>query len=180
MNTPSSGAATEEPSGSGRRRLRLADRLTVGLATGGWVGLMPTAPGTFGALWGLPLAWLVERAAGAQWPLQLAMIVVLLLASVPVCTAAAALLGGKKDPGAIVLDEIASMPIVFLGVPLDRWGVVLLGFALHRLFDISKPPPARQLERLPAGWGIMADDVAAGLYACVALHLVAATGVFGG
>jgi phosphatidylglycerophosphatase A len=70
------------------------------------------------------------------------------------------------------------MPIVFLGVPLDSWTVALVGFALHRLFDVSKPPPARQLERLPDGIGIMADDVAAAVYANIAMHLLIFSGVF--
>ena len=69
-----------------------------------------------------------------------------------------------------MLDEIASLPITFFLVPIDSVGVAAAGFALHRLFDISKPPPIRQIERLPAGLGVMADDWMAGVYSCVALH----------
>jgi phosphatidylglycerophosphatase A len=61
------------------------------------------------------------------------------------------------------------MPIVFLAVPMTSWKIAAVGFALHRLFDISKPPPARQMERLPEGWGVMADDLMAAIYACLAL-----------
>ena len=68
------------------------------------------------------------------------------------------------------------MPLVFLWVPLDGWLTGLWGFALHRLFDITKPPPARQAERLPDGLGVMADDWIAALYACMALRLVVALG----
>jgi len=82
-------------------------------------------------------------------------------------------LGGSKDNQAIVWDEIASMPIVFLLVPMTGWTVAVVGFALHRLFDITKPPPARQLERLPDGLGVMADDWIAALYACLALAALA-------
>ena len=64
-------------------------------------------------------------------------------------------------------------------VPLDSWAIAVAGFALHRLFDISKPPPARQLERLPDGLGIMADDMAAAVYANLALHLLVFMGIFG-
>lgn len=154
------------------------DHAIVGLATGGWVGLVRHAPGTFGAVWGLPLAWLTQRWSQSHLVIELALIAVVFALGVPICTVAAARLGGKKDPGAIVLDEIASMPIVFLGVPLDSWTVALVGFALHRLFDVSKPPPARQLERLPDGIGIMADDVAAAVYANIAMHLLIFSGVF--
>jgi phosphatidylglycerophosphatase A len=86
-------------------------------------------------------------------------------------------LGNVKDPGCIVLDEIASLPITFFLVPMNSWIVVAAGFALHRLFDISKPPPARQLERLPEGLGIMADDWAAGVYSNLVLHALIYFGV---
>jgi phosphatidylglycerophosphatase A len=101
---------------------------------------------------------------------------------VPICTIAAEQLGGKKDPGAIVLDEIVSLPVTFFLVERELLVhplVMLIGFGLHRLFDITKPPPARQLERLPNGLGIMADDMAAGVYSCIALHLILLTGWFG-
>ena len=90
------------------------------------------------------------------------------------------MLGGKKDPGAIVWDEIASMPIVFLGIAPARlgvgdfsaadWRIYAAGFVLHRIFDIAKPPPIGRTERLPGGWGIMADDTLAAALACVCLH----------
>lgn len=140
------------------------------LATGFGVGLIRFAPGTFGALWGLPLA----RALASLPPAgQVVAIVALFLVSVPICTAAARHLGGRKDPGSIVLDEIVSLPVVFFMVPAENWTwqIAVLGFLLHRLFDITKPPPARQLERLPDGLGIMADDIAAAVYAGLALHL---------
>ena len=141
------------------------------LATGGWVGLLPGAPGTWGALVGLPLAWgLGQLTLAFHW----AAVVAICLLGVPICSAAVRRLGGPKDPGCIVLDEIASMPIVFLGLGLASWQVALAGFLLHRLFDITKPPPARQLESLPAGLGIMADDWAAGIYANLALRLLLA------
>jgi len=65
---------------------------------------------------------------------------------------------------------------VYLWVPMDGWWAAVWGFALHRLLDITKPPPARRLERLPDGLGVMADDWVAALYACVALRLVMALG----
>ncbi|MCC7084712.1 MAG: phosphatidylglycerophosphatase A [Pirellulales bacterium] len=143
------------------------------IATGWWFGRMPVAPGTFGALLGLPLAWGIS-VVESPW-LQIAIIAILFAVSVPICTAAAEQLGGKKDPGAIVLDEIVSLPVTFFLVPreqLERPWVLVAGFVLHRLFDITKPPPARQLEHLPTGLGIMADDIAAGIYSWIGLHLL--------
>jgi len=153
--------------------------LAVFLASGLWIGRIPFMPGTFGTLLGLPLAWGVLQIA-SPW-LQALVILLLFLVSIPICTCATADLGGKKDPGSIVLDEIVSLPVTFFLVPLatfERPAVMLAGFLLHRLFDITKPPPARQLESLPAGLGIMADDMAAGAYSCLALHLVLMLGWF--
>ncbi len=144
----------------------------VWLATGAWIGFSPVAPGTVGALWGLPLAWGLSL---LPWPAQLAIVAVLFLIGVPLCTSAARELG-VKDPGSIVWDEIVSMGIVFLFVPITPL-TLALGFALHRLFDIAKPPPVRQLERLPDGLGIMADDLMAGAYACGVLHVLLRLGV---
>jgi phosphatidylglycerophosphatase A len=140
----------------------------VWLATGLGVGLIAPAPGTAGAaMWGMPLAWAIGGLPGIGW--QLLAIVALIAVGIPLCTAAGRALGGKKDNQAIIWDEIVTVPIVFLLVPLSSWTVALVGFLLHRLLDITKPAPARQLERLPDGLGVMADDVAAGVYACLAL-----------
>ena len=91
---------------------------------------------------------------------------------VPICTSAAKQLG-RKDPKEVVWDEIVTVPITFLWVPIglmSRPEILLIGFVLHRIFDITKPPPVHNLERLPDGAGIVADDVAAGIYSCLALH----------
>ena len=144
---------------------------SVVVATGFWAGRIPWAPGTWGALEGVALAWGIHRIPGNGW--QIALTAVICLAGIPICTAAARRMGGLKDPGSIVLDEIASMPIIFFFVPdavTRNWIVLAAGFVLHRVFDITKPPPARQLERLPTGLGIMADDWAAAAYACLVLH----------
>jgi phosphatidylglycerophosphatase A len=71
---------------------------------------------------------------------------------------------GRTDPGFVVIDEVIGQWITLLGSPFD-WRHGLIALVLFRLFDITKPFPVRQLERLPAGWGIVFDDVAAGLYA---------------
>jgi phosphatidylglycerophosphatase A len=110
-------------------------------------------------------------------PLQAAVIAAVCLVGIPLSTAASKRFGDLKDPGYVVFDEIASMPITFFGIGLDRWDVVVVGFLLHRLFDITKPPPARQLERLSSGLGIMADDCMAGVYSNLALHAVLWSGI---
>jgi len=143
--------------------------LTVWLATGLGVGFVPIAPGTAGAVLGVLLAWGLGR---LDLAIQVPILLALCAIGVPICTRAARDLGGRKDPGSIVLDEIASVPITFLAVPLDSLTVVVAGFALHRLFDVTKPPPTRAIERLPEGLGIMADDWMAGVYSNIALHLM--------
>ena len=139
------------------------------LATAGGLGRVPFAPGTFGALLGLPLA-LVTGAGAARLaagtsaaPLvEAAIVAAICLVGIPICTRAARLMN-RKDPGAIVLDEVASMPLALLTIPwAARTPLVLaVAFVLLRIFDIGKPFPCRQLEKLPAGLGIMADDWAA-------------------
>jgi phosphatidylglycerophosphatase A len=168
--------ASDSPQGAIVTRRHLRDWRVL-LATGLGAGLSPVAPGTVGALWGLPLAWALGHIPG--FGLRAMAIGALGVLGVPICTAAARRLGGDKDPGAIVLDEITSLPITFLLVPLDNWWIALAGFGLHRLFDILKPPPARQLEGLPEGLGIMADDWMAAVYSCLALYLLRYAGAGG-
>ncbi len=148
------------------------------LATGFYLGRVPVAPGTVGAVLGIPLVLALSLLA-SLW-MQIVIIAALCVVGIPLCTAVARRMG-KKDPAAIVWDEIASMPIAFFLVPLERlWSpaVLLVGFLLHRVFDISKPPPAGWLERLPDGLGIMADDWSAGVYSCIVLHVLLWYGVF--
>jgi phosphatidylglycerophosphatase A len=153
---------------------------TVFLATAFGVGRVPFAPGTFGAMLGLPLAlaigWLSERFAAGEPVMthfvEVGLVVGLCFAGIPICSRAAALMG-RKDPGAIVLDEVASMPLALLLVPLaDRTPQLLaVAFVILRIFDIGKPFPCRQLERLPAGLGIMADDWGAAAWTAVCLAI---------
>ena len=78
---------------------------------------------------------------------------------------------GRHDPGHIVADEVVGQWVTIAGASVINWESALAAFVLFRLFDIWKPPPARQLERLPGGFGIMADDVMAGLYGALVLHV---------
>lgn len=159
---------------------RLAPALLI--ATCGGIGWIPWAPGTFGSLAGVPLAIATGTAAtflasatGLQGPVPVALveagiIVVLFAASVPIASHAATLLE-RKDPGPVVIDEVIAVPLVLTVVPPSErgWPVFVAAFILFRIFDILKPPPCRQLERLPGGLGIMADDQAAAIYGAICL-----------
>ena len=153
-----------------------AGSLALWAATGSYIGLSPWAPGTLGSLVGLGWFWCVAQLPGLV-P-QLTATLGLILLSVPICTRAARRIGGK-DPSAIVLDEIASLPIVLLGLDLSHVSVWVAAFVLHRLFDITKPPPVRAVERLPEGLGIVADDCVAAIYASLVLRACVWAGMLG-
>jgi phosphatidylglycerophosphatase A len=143
-------------------------RLAILLATVGYVGHFPIAPGTAGSAAALPLYVLVRMAGSSA--LDVAVILVLLAAG---CWAGsvAETHYGRTDPGYVVLDEVVGMLITLLLVPVSVMGAVV-GFLLFRLFDIFKPFPARQCEGLHGGVGIMADDVVAGIYGNLTLRLI--------
>jgi phosphatidylglycerophosphatase A len=143
-------------------------RLAVWLATGVGVGFVAPAPGTIGGLWGLGLAAAIDKAPNIE--VQLAIVALLLLAAVPICHVAALALGAASDPQAIVLDEIVVLPIVFLGGAPLNWRLLIAGFLLFRLFDIWKPGLVRTAEKLPGGWGIVADDAVAAALAWASLR----------
>ncbi len=124
-------------------------------------------PGTWGSVAALLLwaafAWSVHPTSQALLVALLAGIALSLLVGVPAATIAARE-SGRKDPQFVVIDEVAGQWIALLGCPID-WRHALISLILFRLFDMTKPFPVRQLEDLPEGWGIVFDDVAAGLYA---------------
>ncbi len=137
------------------------------LATGGHVGRIPVASGTFGSLVGLPLVFLFSMTA---WPVAAFLNAALILAAVWVAHEAEKLLQAK-DPGCIVIDEIAGMCVTMLAIPLTIT-TGLAGFFLFRVFDVIKPPPARQMEKmLKGGWGVVMDDVVAGIMANMTLRI---------
>ena len=135
-------------------------QLAVAAATGFGLGLSPVASGTAGTLLGIPLVLLL-------WPLglsvQIAAAAALPLVAIPICGAAERAYG-KKDDGRIVADEYLTFPLCMVGLPAVPW-VMALAFLSHRVFDILKPPPARGLQALKGGLGIVIDDVFASLYA---------------
>jgi phosphatidylglycerophosphatase A len=144
------------------------------IATFFGTGLGKPGPGTWGSvaavlLWAL-LGVLGHPSSHELLITLLAGIALTLVFGIPAATLAARE-SGRKDPGFVVIDEVAGQWIALLGSPLD-WRHGLLALILFRLFDITKPFPIRLLERLPEGWGIVLDDVAAGLYALGVASLV--------
>ena len=143
------------------------DRLFLVIATGAGSGYLPKAPGTWGTLVGLLLWWPL---AGLSLAAYLAAVAVLFIVGVASAGAAEKILD-RGDPGVVVIDEIVGVLIALAAVPLHPVAA-LAGFALFRLFDIAKPFPVGWVDRhLHGGLGIMLDDVAAGLYALLVLHL---------
>lgn len=139
------------------------------LATGLGAGYSRVLPGTVGTLWGIPLAWAVSLVPGLA--LQGAAALLLCVLAIPLCGAAERQLGKGKDPSCIVADEYLTLPIVCLGLPFTS-PVVVTGFLLHRLLDITKPPPIRQLQSIRGGTGIVLDDLLAALIALALNHLL--------
>lgn len=142
----------------------MKDRLTLFLATGFGISLIvPFAPGTFGSLPGIALAYAIAiLPPWAQIPLCLA----LTLLAVPICERAEAILG-IRDDGRISADEWMLYPVAFVGIPILSlpWWSMAVFFAIVRIVDIIKPPPAKGLQVLPGGRGIVVDDLVANLYA---------------
>lgn len=138
-------------------------------ATGFGFGLSRFMPGTVGTLWGIPLSWAVAQIPALN--LQIVVCLLLTLIAIPICEAAEKQLGKGKDPGCIVADEYLTLPIVYLGLPFTPW-IILSGFVLHRIFDITKPPPIRQLQNLKGGVGIVIDDFVVALMALAVNHLL--------
>jgi len=135
------------------------------LATGLGCGYAPFAPGTAGTLVGIP-CYLVF--SGMYWPLQLLSIVAFTFLAVYYAGEAEALFG-VKDSQRIVIDEIAGLQWTLIFIT-PTWTHIILGFILFRIFDIAKPFPANVFQdRLPGGWGIVADDVMAGIYGNIVL-----------
>jgi len=143
-------------------------RLAVFIATVGYCGYFPFAPGTVGSAAGLLVYLLVWW---TQSPvLEVSLIVGLFLAGVWAGTTAERYFGGI-DPGPIVLDEVVGMLITLLFIPVGISGA-LAGFVLFRIFDVIKPFPAGRLESLHGGLGVMADDAMAAVYANISLRVL--------
>jgi phosphatidylglycerophosphatase A len=152
--------ATSSPAALEASRPPRAGGAAALVATALGAGYAPVAPGTAGSLVGLALFWPMS---GLGWPVALAATAGLFLLGVR-CASRVAAQVGRKDPGIVVVDEVAGMWVTLLAVPFTP-ATAALGFLAFRVMDVFKPYPARQLEALPGGWGIMADDIMAGVYA---------------
>jgi phosphatidylglycerophosphatase A len=140
------------------------------IATWFGCGYAPKAPGTAGSLAGLLIAIALHHfgyGRGALLPLT-----VLLLAPAIWSAGVVARETNAADPHIVVVDEVIGQWITLAGAAAFNWKTYLAAFAVFRLLDVWKPAPARQLEGLPGGWGIVADDVMAGLYGALAIFVL--------
>jgi phosphatidylglycerophosphatase A len=136
------------------------------LATVGYVGHAPVAPGTAGSLAALPIIWFIYPRLSAAGACRL----VLAICAVAIWAAHQQASDEKKDPQYVVIDELMGQMVALLFIPLDFF-TIAAGFVLFRIFDVFKPFPSRQSEKLPGGWGIVMDDVVAGIYANIVLQI---------
>jgi phosphatidylglycerophosphatase A len=140
------------------------------IATCGYIGYVPVAPGTFGSAVGLALFALMRWSGSTAIELG----VIVLLLGLGVWSGNVAERHFRQvDPGPVVLDEVAGMLITLALIPVTVSGAIV-GFLIFRLFDVIKPWPANRLEALPGGLGMMADDAMAAVYGNVAMRLLIA------
>lgn len=151
--------------------MRISDRASEMVATGFGAGYLPVAPGTWGSL------EVIALAAGIGWlapdfyrPFLWALAIIATAAGL-VAASAVVRTSGDKDPSRVVVDEIAGQALALLFVPFSGLSL-LIAFTTFRAFDIVKPFPARQSEGLPGGWGVMADDLVAGIYSGLTSYVV--------
>jgi phosphatidylglycerophosphatase A len=171
-----------------------APKVSIFLATACGLGYLPKAPGTWGSLGGVLVAAALFVAVGqprSYLPAAAGVTVIVAFVGVWV-SGRAAQFWKREDPQQVVIDEVSGQHLTLLlgcALPVSRhtipaaaysvlnWKYLLLGFILFRVFDIWKPFPARQAEGLPGGWGIMADDWIAGVYAALVLWIARAVGL---
>lgn len=150
--------------------MTLTDRLILAFCRVEPAGLSPKAPGTFGSLAAVILAPFIFMPFAL--PTRLGILLAIFILGGLASTRAEKLLG-KKDPGSIVIDEVLGQWLALLPFAALAWRELLIAFALFRLFDIAKPWPVKASETwLPKGFGIMIDDVFAGIYAALAMYLL--------
>lgn len=143
-------------------------KIVLFFATGGYLGHVPIAPGTFGSLPGL-LICLGMSAISLGYAILFA--IVFAVVAIVIAKQAQKMIGGK-DPSSIVIDEMTGMIVTLLGIPLTPFSLVL-GFLVFRAFDILKPFPIRYLDqKIPGGAGIVLDDVMAGVYGNLLIRIV--------
>lgn len=137
------------------------------LATGGYAGYIPVVPGTFGTLVAIPLCYLLSRLG----PVQAILFLLIFTGFAVWISGEAERVFNKKDSRLIVVDEMAGFLVTLFLIPWSTKSMAV-GFFLFRLIDIAKPFPIRRLERLPGGWGVVTDDLLAGVYANAILRVI--------
>jgi len=145
------------------------DRLILILATGFGAGYSPLIPGTMGTLVGIPVFLILSAIPPPAYEFTIIAFFFLAVWAAE----KAQVYWGVKDDQRIVIDEIMGFFVTMLWIPGTLF-TIILGFILFRLFDITKPFPARRLEEVSGGYGVVLDDVMAGVYANIALHIIAA------
>lgn len=146
----------------------MIDRIAYFIATAGYAGRFPFAPGTVGSIVGVAIYALVRQAD--SWALEAAVVLAILFAGIWSAQVTERVLA-KTDPSVVVIDEVLGMlvTLAFLDVTIPA---AVAGFLLFRIFDVLKPYPAGRLEHLHGGFGVMMDDAMAGIYAHVVLRLL--------
>ena len=199
-NLPTTTTSSARPSPPLNRR---KPRISLAIATACGLGYLPKAPGTWGSLAGVLLGWGAVTFSQMQFAPRIGatgelsnppriwwsnfawseceIIAVVSLIGVWAAGRTARYLQ-NHDPQIVVIDEVSGQLISYLGLATPRtfsldWKYLALGFILFRVFDIWKPSPARQAESLPGGWGIMADDWIAGIYAALGLWIARSLGL---
>ena len=163
------------------RKIRGKDLLALAIATVG-VGYLPLAPGTFGSLVSVAIFLVLSRTTSGT------SLIVAVIVAIVVVTAAGIWAGtrtealaGRKDPGKIVVDEVAGQLIALFPLLFVKWTIttVMLSFILFRFFDIVKPYPANKFQEMEGGVGVMCDDLVAGAYAAIIILIVWGALVYG-
>lgn len=148
--------------------------LFVGISTGAGTGYAKYAPGTVGSLLGIPLGlWWIQYPGWVAMLMALALLLILVPITHRTCEH-----WGIADASRITVDEVLGQAITLIGLRhfvlvegiMPPWYFVLAGFLLFRILDIVKPFPARTMDRQPSGWGVMLDDVVAGVYGALVLY----------
>ena len=151
--------------------MKPSSRFKLGIVSCGFLGCVPVAPGTFGTLGGVAIAWALRDSENyLPWLLSIAAVLYLIGRSLGAWSEAHA---GGKDPGFFVLDEVIGYLITVAWIQGPTLLTLAVAFAVFRFFDIVKPPPVRSVERIGGGDGILLDDVVAGLYGWLLIMLPA-------
>jgi len=149
------------------RQATLSDKTAMVLSTWFGTGLVRFAPGTWGTLAGLPLLFLLKDLGADLKCLFLSLLTCVAVWAANRCS----ILVNREDPQIVVIDEVAGIAFATLFLPFSTANIIC-SVLTFRLFDIIKPFPARQMERLPGGTGIVADDLMAGFYAYLSVRLI--------